>query len=57
LQVYRIYPWRLALLQKASVDPEADEGMISLDSPKSIAGFIESCRKLRLWGRELAVKL
>lgn len=50
-------PGALALLQKASVDPEADEGMISLDSPKSIAGFIESCRKLRLWGRELAVKL
>lgn len=44
------------LLQKASVDPEADEGMIDLDDPKAVAAFIESCRKLRLWGREMAVK-
>lgn len=45
------------LLQKAGVDPEADEGMIGLDDPKAITGFIESCRKLRLWSREMAVKL
>jgi catalase len=45
------------LLQKAGVDPEADEGMIGLDDPKAVAGFIESCRKLRLWSREMAVKL
>jgi catalase len=45
------------LLQKAGVDPEADEGLVALDGPKSIAGFIESCRKLRLWTRELSVKL
>jgi catalase len=50
-------PGAVALLQKAGVDPQADEGMISLDSSKPIAGFIESCRKLRLWGREMAVKL
>ena len=45
------------LLQRAGVDPEADEGMIALDDPKSVAGFIENCRKLRLWSREAAVKL
>jgi catalase len=45
------------LLQKAGVDPEADEGLIGLDDPEAIAGFIESCRKLRLWSREMAAKL
>ncbi len=45
------------LLRKAGVDPEADEGLIVLDDPQVIAGFIESCRKLRLWSREMAVKL
>jgi catalase len=45
------------LLQKAGVDPEADEGLIGLDDPNSIVVFIESCRKLRLWSREMAVKL
>lgn len=45
------------LLQKAGVDPEADEGLISLDGPKSVTGYIESCRKLRLWARESSVKL
>lgn len=47
----------IPLLRKAGVDPEADEGMIPLDDPKAIAGFVESCRKLRLWSREMAVKL
>ncbi|MBN9074692.1 MAG: catalase HPII [Rhizobiales bacterium 65-79] len=47
----------LPLLQKAGVDPEADEGLIALDDPRTIPGFIESCRKLRLWSREMAVKL
>ncbi|TIP07534.1 catalase [Mesorhizobium sp.] len=45
------------LLQKAGVDPEADEGLIGLDDPKAIISFVESCRKLRLWSREMAVKL
>ncbi|MFT2215583.1 catalase [Rhizobium giardinii] len=45
------------LLQKAGVDPEADEGLIGLDNPKAIASFIQSCRGLRLWSREMAVKL
>ena len=50
-------PGAVPLLEKAGVDPEADEGMIGLDGPKTIAGFVESCRKLRLWSRETAVKL
>ena len=45
------------LLRKAGVDPEADEGLIVLDDPEAIASFIEACRKLRLWSREMAVKL
>ncbi len=45
------------LLRKAGVDPEADEGLIDLDEPKAISEFIGSCRKLRLWSREMAVKL
>lgn len=50
-------PGAVPLLQKAGVDPEADEGLIALDGSKAIASFIQSCRKLRLWGREMAVKL
>ena len=30
------------LLQKAGVDPEADEGLIDLDDAKAIAGFVQS---------------
>jgi catalase len=47
----------IPLLQKAGVDPDADEGLVGLDDPKAITSFIESCRKLRLWSREMAVKL
>ena len=43
------------LLDKAGV--ETDEGVIPLDSAADIAGFVESCRKLRLWAREPKVKL
>ena len=50
-------PGSIPLLQKAGVDPEADEGLIELEDPKAVAKFIESCRKLRLWSREMAVKL
>jgi len=47
----------IPLLRKAGVDPEADEGMIELNHPEAIALFIEASRKLRLWSREMAVKL
>lgn len=46
------------LLKKAGVDPDADEGLIVIDNPpEAVASFIEACRKLRLWSREMAVKL
>jgi len=45
------------LMQMAGVEVDADEGVIALDKAKSIADFVESCRKLRLWRREMAVKL
>lgn len=45
------------LLQKTGVDPEADDGMIALGHPEAVRAFIKSCRKLRLWSREMAVKL
>lgn len=47
----------IPLLQEAGVDANADEGLIGLDDPMAITSFIESCRKLRLWSREMAVKL
>jgi len=50
-------PGSIPLLQKAGVDQEADEGLIELEDPKALARFVESCRKLRLWSREMAVKL
>ena len=50
-------PGAIPLMQKAGVDPEADEGLIALEDPKSVAEFIECCRKLRLWARESSVKL
>jgi catalase len=50
-------PGAAPLLRKAGVDPKADEGLIGLGDAKAIAGFIGSCRKLRLWSRETAVKL
>ncbi|MEW6634866.1 MAG: catalase [Pseudomonadota bacterium] len=43
------------LLAKAGVEP--DEGMIELGGPDTVSAFIEACRKLRLWARELGTKL
>jgi len=46
------------LFEKAGVPlDEEDEGLIPLDRANAISGFIHSCRKLRLWAREDAVKL
>ncbi|MFI0849286.1 catalase [Mesorhizobium sp. IMUNJ 23232] len=50
-------PGAMPLLAKVGIDPEADEGLITLDDHKSIATFIESCRNLRLWARETSVML
>ena len=43
------------LFAKAGIEP--DEGMIELGGPDTINTFVEACRKLRLWARELGTKL
>lgn len=45
------------LFEKAGVAPDADEGLIPLEGAASVSAFLASCRKLRLWAREAAVKL
>jgi catalase len=45
------------LLLKAGVDPQGDEGLIALANPKSVTGFLEACRSVRLWTREAGTKL
>jgi len=50
-------PEAAPLLEKAGVAPDADEGLVRLDRSAAVAAFVESCRKLRLWAREAAVKL
>ena len=50
-------PSAAPLFIKAGVPLDADEGLIPLHDKESIVSFVESCRKLRLWGREMAVKL
>ena len=45
------------LMVKAGVAVDADEGLVRLDKAAAVEGFVESCRKLRLWAREMAVKL
>ncbi|ATN36838.1 catalase HPII (plasmid) [Rhizobium sp. ACO-34A] len=47
----------MPLLAKAGVEVDMDEGLIPLDNAKAASDFIISCRKLRLWAREDAVKL
>jgi catalase len=47
----------MPLLAKAGIEPEMDEGLIPLDNAQAAKEFVASCRKLRLWARENAVKL
>ena len=47
----------MPLLAKAGIEPDMDEGLIPLEDAKSVPDFVVSCRKLRLWAREDAVKL
>lgn len=44
------------LLAKAGV-PASEEGVIHLAKPEEATGFIDSCRKLRIWDRESKVKM
>ncbi len=39
------------LLKAAGVADKMDDGFTALDSAKSAAGFIESCKQLRFWNR------
>jgi catalase len=50
-------PTAAPLFIKAGIPLDADEGLIPLDDKASVDAFVQSCRKLRLWGREMAVKL
>ena len=50
-------PGALPLMARAGVEPGADEGLIRLDGAAAIDAFIKSCRQLRLWTREEAVKM
>lgn len=43
------------LFAKAGVKP--DEGFVSIGGPDDFAGFVKTCRQLRLWPRESKVKL
>jgi catalase len=47
----------IPLMEKAGVMAGMDDGVIALDSTKSVAGFIKACRSLRLWVREPKVKM
>ena len=41
------------LLERAGVTlADMDEGVLPLEEPGDVEGFIESCRQLRLWARE-----
>lgn len=44
------------LLRKAGIEPGTDDGLIALDGKGAATSFVASCRKLRLWGREMAVR-
>jgi catalase len=45
------------LFLKAGVEPDADEGLFMLDADDTVDDFAKACRKLRLWAREMQVKL
>jgi len=50
-------PGAMPLLAKAGIEPDMDEGLIPLDDAKAASDYVTSCRKLRVWAREDAVKL
>ena len=47
----------IPLFERAAIPWDADEGLTVLDDGASISRFVKSCRKLRLWAREMNVKL
>ena len=50
-------PSALPLLEKAGISENIDEGVLSLPGEDGIAAFVTELGKLRVWGREPAVKL
>ncbi len=51
-------PEALPFIQRAGVtEKDMDEGIIPLDSAKSVDAFLKACGKLRLWEREFTVDL
>ncbi|WP_300575538.1 catalase [Phenylobacterium sp.] len=45
------------LFAKAGVADDMDEGFVSLSSAKDAKTFVETCRAIRLWAREMKVDL
>ena len=43
----------IPLLDAVGISPTADDGIGLLDSKSDVAGFVERCRDLRFWDREL----
>ena len=48
-------PASMALLEKAGIAEDLDEGCLSLDGDVTPAAFVEACRVLRHWAREPVV--
>ena len=46
-----------ALFAESRVPPELDGGFVPLAKPKDAKAFVQTCRTLRFWPRELAVDL
>ncbi|MDP2214974.1 catalase [Phenylobacterium sp.] len=50
-------PAAAVLFDKAGVADDMDEGFVDLKGPKDAKAFVEACRAIRLWARELKVDL
>jgi catalase len=46
----------LPLVEKAAVSEVLDEGFIELAGPEACGAFLDRCRQLRFWEREVAIK-
>ena len=52
-----IGPDAAPLFEKAGLSDDLDDGCLPVGSAKDATAFIEACRKLRFWDRELNVDL
>jgi catalase len=46
----------LPLFEKAGVSDSRDEGCMALEGPEECTAFVATCRQLRFWAREAAVR-